>query len=54
MSAKDRNGLKRYRSSEADYSLIEFMREYLNDAACLGAPWRERYASVFGSIPQAA
>ena len=32
------------RSSESDYSLIEFMREYPDDAACLEALWREKFA----------
>lgn len=44
MGAKDRNNPVRHDSSESDYSLIEFMREYPDDAACLDALWRERYA----------
>jgi transposase len=44
MAAKDRNAPQRCASSESDYSLIEFMREYPDDAACLDALWREKYA----------
>ncbi len=44
MAANDRNNPIRQKSSWSDYSLIEFMREYPNDAACLDRLWRERYA----------
>src|SRR3954465_8207983 len=44
MAANDRNNPKRRDSSEADYSLVEFMREYPDDAACLDRLWRERFA----------
>src|SRR2546423_15173031 len=44
MAAKNRNQPERQPSSESDYSLIEFMRQYPDDAACLDALWRERYA----------
>ena len=41
---RDRNKPQRRRSSEADYSLMEFMRAFPNDAACLDKLWRDRYA----------
>jgi transposase len=44
MAAKDRNNPTRQASSASDYSLMEFMREYADDAACLDALWREKYA----------
>jgi transposase len=40
----DRNNPKRAKSSESDYSLMEFMREFPDDATCLEWLWRERYA----------
>jgi transposase len=40
----DRNQPKRGRASESSYSLMEFMRECPDDAACLDMLWRERYA----------
>ncbi len=44
MAANDRNNPVRQASSDSDYSLMEFMREYPDDAACLDRLWRERYA----------
>src|SRR3954453_19482909 len=44
MAANDRNNPTRRESSASDYSLIEFMREYPDDAACLDKLWRERHA----------
>jgi transposase len=44
MAANDRNNPTRRSSSDSDYSLVEFMRQYPDDAACLDALWRERYA----------
>src|SRR5437764_1418335 len=44
MAAKDRNNPVRQESSWSDYSLMEFMREYPDDASCLDRLWRERYA----------
>jgi transposase len=44
MPAKDRNNPTRQPSSDSDYSLMEFMHEYPDDAACLDALWREKYA----------
>src|SRR5437588_5133122 len=44
MAAKDRNNPIRQASSDSDYSLMEFMREFPDDAACLDALWREKYA----------
>ena len=32
------------RATDSRYSLVEFMREYPDDAACLETLWRERYA----------
>jgi transposase len=42
MSPVNRNEPKRAPSSESSYSLMEFMREFPNDAACLQWLWRER------------
>jgi transposase len=44
MSRVDRNEPKRSRASQSQYSLMEFKREFPNDAACLEFLWRERYA----------
>ncbi len=44
MAANDRNDPKRAASSDSDLSLVEFMREFPDDAACLDRLWRERYA----------
>ncbi len=44
MAANDRNNPTRRPASASDYSLIEFMRDYPDDAACLDKLWRERYA----------
>ncbi len=44
MAANDRNNPKRQPSSDSTYSLMEFMREYPDDAACLDRLWRERFA----------
>jgi transposase len=44
MAAKDRNNPTRQTSSDSDYSLMEFMREYPDDAACLDRLWRDRFA----------
>src|SRR5438105_13478661 len=32
------------RATDSRYSLVEFMREYPDDAACLETLWRERFA----------
>lgn len=44
MAANDRNDPRRAASSDSDLSLVEFMREFPDDAACLDRLWRERYA----------
>src|SRR3954449_7103095 len=44
MAANDRNNPTRRPSSTSTYSLMEFMREFPDDAACLDFLWRERYA----------
>jgi transposase len=44
MAANDRNNPLNRASSESDFSLIEFMREYPDDAACLDRLWRDRFA----------
>jgi transposase len=41
---RDRNNPTRRPSSESDYSMMEFMRAYPNDAACLDRLWRDRFA----------
>ncbi len=44
MPPVDRNEPVRADYSESSYSLMEFMREFPNDAACLQWLWRNRYA----------
>jgi transposase len=44
MPPVDRNNPKRAASSESQYSLMEFMREFPDDEACLNHLWRTRYA----------
>jgi transposase-like protein len=44
MAANNRNEPTRRASSDSDYSLMEFIRQYPDDAACLDALWRKRYA----------
>ena len=44
MAANDRNNPVRQPSSDSDYSLMEFMREYPDDTACLDRLWRDRFA----------
>jgi transposase-like protein len=41
---RDRNNPVRRASSESDYSLMEFMRMFPDDAACLDQLWRDRFA----------
>jgi len=42
MASVDRNQPKRAESSQSKYSLMEFMREFPDDAACLQWLWRTR------------
>src|SRR5215211_5924157 len=42
MPSVDRNNPKRSTASESSYSLMEFMREYPDDATCLEWLWRQR------------
>src|SRR5918995_2781436 len=44
MAANDRNNPQRQHSSDSDLSLIEFLREYPDDAACLDKLWRDKHA----------
>src|SRR5436190_23684673 len=44
MPPVDRNDPKRCDSSDSRVSLMEFMREFPDDAACLEWLWRERYS----------
>ncbi len=44
MPPANRSNPKRAASSESDYSLMEFMRDYPDDEACLEALWRRRYS----------
>jgi transposase len=44
MSANDRNKPTRRPSSDSTYSLMEFMRDYPDDATCLDLLWRKRFA----------
>lgn len=45
MTHVNRNKPVRANSSESQYSLIEFMRDYPDDASCLEWLWRNRYSS---------
>ena len=42
---KDRNNPKRGTASESQYTIVEFMREFPDDAACLDWLWRTRYSA---------
>jgi transposase-like protein len=44
MAANDRNNPVNRPSSDSEMSLVEFMRAYPDDAACLDRLWRDRYA----------
>jgi transposase-like protein len=44
MAPTDRNNPVRAASSDSTYSLMEFMRDFPNDAACLEWLWRTRFA----------
>jgi transposase-like protein len=44
MSKVDRNNPKRGSASESTYSMMEFMRDYPDDRACLDFLWRQRYS----------
>jgi transposase-like protein len=44
MPPVDRNNPVRAKASESQLSLMEFMREFPDDATCLEHLWRERYA----------
>jgi transposase-like protein len=44
MPPVDRDNPMRGKASTAQYSLMEFMREFPDDRACLEWLWRERYA----------
>jgi len=41
---RDRNNPVRRKSSESDFSLMEFTRSFPDDAACLDKLWRDRFA----------
>lgn len=45
MAGVDRNNPKRAKSSESRYSLMEFMRDFPDDATCLDWLWQTRYAA---------
>jgi len=45
MAPTDRNNPKRAASSESKYSLMEFMKEFPDDATCLEFLWRTRYSA---------
>ena len=44
MPPVDRNKPRRAKSSESQYSLMEFQRDFPDDATCLEWLWRTRYA----------
>jgi transposase-like protein len=45
MPPVNRNHPVRAKSSESDYSLMEFMQDFATDAACLDWLWRNRYSA---------
>jgi hypothetical protein len=45
MPPVDRNAPKRAPSSDSKYSLMEFMRQFPDDAACLEHLWRCSWSS---------
>jgi transposase-like protein len=45
MPAVNRKQPKRAKSSDSQYSLVEFMQQYPDDDACLQALWRRRHSS---------
>jgi len=45
MPPVNRNHPKRAKSSDSQYSLMEFMREFPDDATCLEWLWRNRYSA---------
>jgi transposase-like protein len=48
MAAGDRKNPKRAKSSESRYSLVEFMRDFPDDDACLEWLWATRYCAEGG------
>src|SRR3954453_9701257 len=44
MAANDRNNPKNAKASDSQLTVVEFWREFPDDAACLDKLWRERYA----------
>lgn len=44
MAAGDRNNPQRGKSSDSQYSITEFMRDFPDDPACLDWLWRTRYS----------
>src|SRR4051794_38665680 len=50
MSKVDRNNPVRSSASESSYSLMEFTREFPDDAACLDFLWRQRFANDSGQM----
>lgn len=45
MPPVDRNNPKRAKGSDSRYSIIEFQREFHDDAACLHYLWRQHHSS---------
>ena len=44
MAASNRNQPKRSKSSDSTYTIMDFTRQFPNDAACLDYLWRRHYA----------
>ena len=44
MPPVNRNQPIRANSSDSEYTLMDFMREFPDDKTCLGHLWRERFA----------
>ena len=45
MAKSDRNNPKRSKASDSDYSIMEFMKDFKDDAACLEWLWMQRHSA---------
>ncbi len=52
MAPADRNNPKKSQVSDATYTIMDFMRQFPDDAACLDYLWRRHYATADGQHAQ--